>query len=90
MQELCKESDRIHEICRVFGEGLCFYRRQKWAAAEKYFSFLKEKFQDASSEVFLRRIALFKLDPPARTGTGSQSDIGVGALGSVPGKHVEE
>ena len=70
MQELCKESDRIHEICRVFGEGLCFYRRQKWAATEKYFSFLEEKFQDASSEVFLRRIALFKLEPPPRDWDG--------------------
>jgi predicted transcriptional regulator len=66
MQELGKASDRIHEICRVFEEGLAFYRSQKWAAAEKSFSFLKEKFQDASSEVFLRRIALFKLAPPPR------------------------
>jgi hypothetical protein len=48
-------------------------RRLKWAAAENYFSFLKERFRDAPSEVFLRQIALFKLDPPARTGTGSST-----------------
>jgi class 3 adenylate cyclase len=66
MQELDKASDKIHEICRVFEEGLAFYRSQKWPAAEKSFSFLKEKFQDAPSEVFLGRIALFKLAPPPR------------------------
>ena len=70
LQELGKASDRIHEICRVFEEGLAFYRRQKWAGAEKSFSFLKEKFQDAPSEVFLRRIALFKLNPPPRDWEG--------------------
>ena len=70
MQELGKASDRIHEICRVFEEGLAFYRSKKWAAAEKSFSFLKEKFQDAPSEVFLKRIALFKLAPPPRDWDG--------------------
>ena len=64
MQERGKASDRIAEICRVYEEGLAAYRRQKWAVAEKSFSFLVEKFQDEASAVFLRRIALFRLEPP--------------------------
>jgi len=70
LQERALASDRIHEICTVFEEGLACYRRQKWTGAEKSFSFLKEKFQDEASEVFLRRIALFKLEPPPRDWDG--------------------
>lgn len=70
LQERGKASDRICEIKRVFEEGLAFYRRRHWAQAEKVFGFLKEKFHDEASEVFLRRIALFKLDPPPRSWDG--------------------
>jgi class 3 adenylate cyclase len=66
LQERAKASDRIHEIRRVFEEGLARYRRQEWGQAEKAFGFVKEKFHDETSEIFLRRIALFKLDPPPR------------------------
>jgi class 3 adenylate cyclase len=59
-----KASDRTHEIQRVFEEGLALYRQQVWAGAEKCFSFLKEKFQDEASDVFLRRIEVFKAAPP--------------------------
>jgi class 3 adenylate cyclase len=70
LQERGKASDRISEIKRVFEEGLSFYRQKKWGQAEQAFGFLKEKFQDETSEIFLRRIALFKLDPPPRTWDG--------------------
>jgi adenylate cyclase len=59
-----KASDGIHEIRRVFEEGLALYRQQVWAGAEKCFSFLRERFQDEASEVFLRRIEVFKAAPP--------------------------
>ena len=59
-----KASDRIHEIWRVFEEGLALYRQQVWAGAEKCFYFLKERFQDEASEVFLKRIEVFKSAPP--------------------------
>jgi class 3 adenylate cyclase len=70
MQEQSRTSDRVAEICRVFEEGLAAYRRQKWVVAEKSFSFLVEKYQDEASAVFLRRIALFRLEPPARPWDG--------------------
>jgi class 3 adenylate cyclase len=70
LQERGKASDRDSEIKRVFEEGLSFYRQKKWGQAEQAFGFLKEKFHDETSEIFLRRIALFKLEPPARKWDG--------------------
>ena len=70
LQERSKASDRISEIKRVFEEGLACYRRKQWGQAEKAFGFLKEKYQDEASEIFLRRIALFRLEPPPRKWDG--------------------
>jgi len=64
LQERVKASDRMHEIQRVFEEGLALYRQQAWTGAEKCFSFMREKFADKPSEVFLRRIAVFRTTPP--------------------------
>ena len=70
MEERGKASDRSSEIKRVFEEGLAFYRQKKWGQAEQAFGFLKEKFNDETSEIFLRRIALFKLDSPPKKWDG--------------------
>jgi adenylate cyclase len=70
LQERGKASDRNSEIKRVFEEGLAFYRQKKWGQAEQAFGFLKEKFHDETSEIFLRRIALFKLEAPPRKWDG--------------------
>lgn len=64
LRERGKSSDRDHEIMRVFEEGLALYRQQVWAGAEKCFSFLKERYKDGASEVFLHRIAAFRTVPP--------------------------
>jgi adenylate cyclase len=64
LQEREKSSDRDHEIKRVFEEGLSLYRQQVWAGAEKCFFFLKEKFMDSASDVFLNRIGAFRSAPP--------------------------
>ncbi len=65
LRERDKSSDRDHEIKRVFEEGLSLYRGQVWAGAEKCFFFLKEKYQDGPSEVFLNRIQAYRSAPPA-------------------------
>jgi class 3 adenylate cyclase len=70
MEERGKASDRNSEIKRVFEEGLAFYRQQKWSQAGQAFGFLKEKFGDEASEIFLRRIALFKLESPPKKWDG--------------------
>jgi class 3 adenylate cyclase len=64
LQEKEKSSDRNHEMKRVFEEGLSLYRQQVWAGAQECFYFLKEKFKDDASDVFLKRIAAFRAAPP--------------------------
>ena len=70
LQEREKSSDRDHEIKRVFEEGLSLYRQQVWSGAEKCFFFLKEKFRDGPSEIFLRRIQVFRAAPPTQDWDG--------------------
>jgi class 3 adenylate cyclase len=70
LQEREKSSDREHEIKRVFEEGLSLYRQQVWSAAEKCFFFLKEKFKDGPSDIFLKRIQAFRSAPPAQDWDG--------------------
>jgi len=64
MQSRDSASARLVDLCKLFEEGLSFYRAQKWAKAEKTFSQLCEKYQDEASSTFLGRIALFKTNPP--------------------------
>jgi len=70
LQTQKQASDRLKTMKKVFEEGLEAYRRQKWAAAEKAFLFLKEKYKDDASAVFLRRITMFKRDPPEKNWDG--------------------
>jgi class 3 adenylate cyclase len=70
LRERAKASDRESEIKRVFEEGLEFYRQKKWGPAEQAFGFLREKYRDEPSEVFLGRIALFRLKAPPRKWDG--------------------
>lgn len=55
---------KLEQIRKIFEGGLAAYRRQKWDLAEKAFTALKTEFRDETSEVFLRRIALFRRNPP--------------------------
>jgi adenylate cyclase len=64
VQSRATVSAGLVELCRLFDEGLAFYRAQKWVKAEKVFSFLVEKYHDEASRTFLGRIALFKTNPP--------------------------
>lgn len=63
-------SEKLVTIKKVFEEGLHAYRDQKWSAAEKAFVFLKDKFKDETSAVFLKRITLFRRDPPGKDWDG--------------------
>jgi class 3 adenylate cyclase len=57
-------TEKLLNIKKIFEEGLHLYRGQKWQAAEKAFVFLRDKFDDETSAVFLKRVALYKKDPP--------------------------
>ncbi len=63
-------TDKLVQIMKIFEQGLAAYRAQKWQTAEKAFAFLKEKFRDEPSAVFLRRITMFKRDPPEKDWDG--------------------
>jgi len=64
LQEQKKAEEKLREIRKYFEGGLSFYRRQLWAEAQKAFGFLVRKYQDEASEVFLRRVELFRKSPP--------------------------
>ena len=64
LQERKGASLKLEQIRKLFEGGLAAYRKQKWDLAEKAFGALKAEFKDEPSEVFLRRIALFKRNPP--------------------------
>ncbi len=70
LQRIEEASEKLAVMKRVFEEGLDFYRRQEWPAAEQAFSWLKKELRDETSEVFLRRIALFKTAPPGKDWDG--------------------
>jgi len=64
LHELKDAPTRILQIKEIFEKGLSLYRAQDWDKAEKAFSGLYEKAQDETSETFLKRIELFRKDPP--------------------------
>jgi class 3 adenylate cyclase len=57
-------TERLATLKRIFEDGLACYRRQQWPSAEKAFAFLRDRMRDEPSEVFLRRVALFRANPP--------------------------
>ena len=57
-------SPKLEQFKKIFEGGLAAYRKQKWDLAEKAFAALKSDLKDETSEVFLKRIALFKRNPP--------------------------
>jgi class 3 adenylate cyclase len=64
LQEQKQAGDKLREIKKYFEGGLSFYRKQLWAEAQKAFDLLARRYQDEASEVFLRRIALYRKAPP--------------------------
>ena len=63
LQELKIAGEKLREIKKYFEAGLALYRRQQWPEAQKAFRFLSERYKDEASEVFLRRIELFRRSP---------------------------
>jgi len=59
-------TERDERFKKLFETSLGLYRKQKWDAAEKGFSSLAKDYNDETSEVFLKRIELFRKDPPPK------------------------
>ena len=66
LQETKSASEKLDHMKKVFETSLEAYRKQKWDAAEKGFSALLRDFRDETSEVFLERVAKFRIDPPGK------------------------
>ena len=57
-------TEKILDLKRTFETGLSYYRKRKWDNAEKYFSDNIEKYNDAPSKVFLKRVNHYQVSPP--------------------------
>jgi class 3 adenylate cyclase len=63
-------TERDERFKKLYETSLALYRKQKWESAEKGFSSLAKDFSDETSDVFLKRIALFRKDPPPKDWDG--------------------
>ena len=63
-------TDKIIDLKRTFETGLSYYRKRQWHNAKKYFSENVEKYNDAPSKVFLKRIERYQASPPKREWKG--------------------
>ncbi len=61
LQSSEESSENVINIKNLFESGLEKYRKQKWDEAEKFFKECAQKYHDAPSEVFLRRIMHFRI-----------------------------
>ena len=59
-------TERDERFKKLFETSLGLYRKQKWDSAEKGFSSLAKDYNDETSTVFLKRVALFRKDPPPK------------------------
>ncbi|MBN2532079.1 MAG: adenylate/guanylate cyclase domain-containing protein [Spirochaetales bacterium] len=64
LQDKKKADKKLLTIKKYFEEGLEQYRNKKWNDALKVFTKCNEEYNDRTSNVFIRRIGLFKSNPP--------------------------
>jgi len=70
IQELETVNPSLFPLKEKFEAGLAAYRAQSWTAAQKIFSGLIKTHHDPTSAVFLQRVELFKVNPPAKDWDG--------------------
>lgn len=59
-------TEKTYDLKRIFETGLSYYRKRKWKQAEKYFLEGVEKYNDAPSKVFLKRVTRYQVSPPKK------------------------
>lgn len=71
LQDTQKITDeRIYDLKRLFETGLQYYRQREWQQAAQYFSDCVQKYNDNPSQVFLDRIAHYRVSPPPKDWEG--------------------
>ncbi|PIE98246.1 MAG: adenylate/guanylate cyclase domain-containing protein [Treponema sp.] len=63
-------TDKQRNLKKIFETGLAHYRKKNWKTAEKYFYECKERYNDAPSKIFLKRILHYQITPPASNWKG--------------------
>jgi adenylate cyclase len=63
-------TERDERFKKLFETSLALYRKQKWDSAEKGFTSLAKDYNDETSTVFLKRVALFRKDSPPKNWDG--------------------
>ena len=66
LREKKEATEKDERFKKLFETSLALYRKQKWESAEKGFASLVKDFHDEASDVFLRRVELFRKDPPPK------------------------
>lgn len=70
LQSAKPSTEKLYDIKKLFEAGLEAYRKKQWKTAEKYFTECNQKYDDAPSQVFLRRIIHYKISPPEKDWKG--------------------
>lgn len=70
LQSAKDSTEKLYDIKKLFEAGLNAYRKKQWKTAEKYFTECNQKYDDAPSQVFLRRIIHYKISPPEKDWKG--------------------
>ena len=70
LQSAKLSTEKLYDIKKLFEAGLEAYRKKQWKTAEKYFTECNQKYDDAPSQVFLRRIIHYKISPPEKDWKG--------------------
>jgi adenylate cyclase len=70
LQEKKNAGDKLIRMKEQFENGLSHYRQQRWDKALDIFGSLSRDLRDETSDVFIRRINLFKPNPPPKEWDG--------------------
>nr|WP_288806756.1 adenylate/guanylate cyclase domain-containing protein [uncultured Treponema sp.] len=70
LQSAKLSTEKLYDIKKLFEAGLEAYRKKQWKTTEKYFTECNQKYDDAPSQVFLRRIIHYKISPPEKDWKG--------------------
>jgi hypothetical protein len=65
LQRRTNATPKLDDLAERFEKGLAAYRKQDWAGAEQIFLHLMKEYDDETSEIFLKRVSMFRKNPPS-------------------------
>jgi class 3 adenylate cyclase len=64
LQRRTNATPKLDDLADRFEKGLTAYRKQDWGSAEQIFLHLMKEYDDETSEIFLKRVSMFRKNPP--------------------------